>query len=214
VPTPRWIPIVVVLAVLATVAIALLMSIVRGESIDMATLGAVALGVGGGIAITSGALAALDRTLWRKGLFRRLPLPGAPPVLHGTWRTSVDSKLRGELDAFLVIDQRFSVVTTLLLFPDGDSRSMVAALTRTPHQLWELWIFYDFHPHLPDDPLGERRGAVVLDVSTHEPMTLRGKFWNTLEDGGAVQSVAFEPVLLRRYDIAKAHFDAAVSPRR
>jgi hypothetical protein len=186
------------------VAIALLTSIVRDESIDSATLVAVALGVGGGIAITSGALSAVDRRLWRTGLFRRLRLPDAPPVLHGTWRTSVYSKLRGQLDGFLVIDQRFSVVTTLLLFPDGDSRSMVAVLTRTPYQRWELWFFYDFRPHDPDDDLGWRLGAAVLYVPTQGPVTLHGEFWNTLEDRGPIKGVAHVPVLLSSYDVAKA----------
>jgi SMODS-associating 2TM, beta-strand rich effector domain len=215
VPTRAWIPIVVGLAVLATVAIAWLTSIVRGESIDDATLVAVALGMGGGIAITSLALSAIDRRLWRTGLFRRLRLPEAPPVLHGTWRTSVDSRLRGrELDAFLVINQRFTGVTTLLLFPDGRSRSMVAALTRTPpHQQWELWFFYEFHPNSRNDPLGHRSGAAELDVSTQEPV-LHGEFWNTLQDGGSMKSVAFDPVLFSRYDVAKAHFDAAITSRR
>ena len=157
-PAPPWIPIIVGLAVAAMLGIAVVASLVRGEPVDVSTLALIAGGWGGGVAITTFVLRIVDRRVWRSALFRRLPLPNAPPVLHGTWAitiTTLSSKgapayARAGADGYLVMEQRFSSISVRMLFEMGSSEAMNATLRRRSGY-WELWFYYDFVPHYGRD---------------------------------------------------------------
>jgi hypothetical protein len=196
VPTREWTSIVVTLALSATIAIVVVVSLVRGTPIDEATLESVAGGVGSGVLVAWLLLTLFDRRLWRVPAVHRV-LPDAQPVLHGTWAVHVVASQRRdrddpiELAAFLVIKQRYSAVTTKSLFHNGASKSMVASMERDQHA-WQLWFFYDFQPTEKGAP-DRRRGAAELEVRVDPELRLEGRWWNERGDIGSVRSVHFFP---------------------
>jgi hypothetical protein len=154
VPSPPWIKIIALLTVVAMLAIALVVSLVRGKHLDASTLLLFLGGWSGGVAITTSLLRLVDRRLWRSAPFRWLP--NAPPVLHGTWainittiRTedaSASARAPTRQNGYLVIEQQLSTILVRVLWEKiGTTKAMHAVLTKREHD-WELWYFYDFKP--------------------------------------------------------------------
>jgi SMODS-associating 2TM, beta-strand rich effector domain len=217
-PTPSWIPIIVGLAVASILGIAALTSLVKGEPIDLAVLALIAGGWGGGVWITASVIRAVDRRLWRSVPFRRLPLPGAPPVLHGTWKTDMTTNRCEGSEArdapsvdygYLVIHQRFSSISVRLLLPVGSSDPMVATLTKRPGG-WELWYFYEFVPYESTEENPHRRGAARLRVCA-QGRKLEGNYWNHLLWKGKIDSSHYVKHTFDDFESADAHFGPARS---
>jgi hypothetical protein len=221
VPAPPWIPIIVGLALVAILGIALLTSLVRGDPIDVSALALVAGGWGVGVWITDRVLRAVDRRLWRSVPFRWLPLPHAPPVLHGTWVIDITTHREGAAApkaptaeyGYLVVDQEFSTIWVRLLLAIGTSDPTLAILARRG-KTWELSYFYDF---IPDpNPRGEnprRWGAAVLRVW---PLSrkLEGTYWNQLGWKGGIVSCEYVDRLFDDFTLAEAHFRRGTITRR
>lgn len=223
-PSPPWIPIIVGVAVAAMIGIAVVTSFVRGQPVDVSTLALIAGGWGGGVAITTFAMRIIDRRLWRSVLFRRLPLPNAPPVLHGTWATTISTPsgesapayARAGADGYLVIEQRFSAISVRLLYEMGNSEAIemgsgeANATLRKRSGYWELWFYYDFVPNMAEMENPQRRGAATLRVSP-ESRRLEGDYWNQLGWRGRVVSKGFVQQIFGDFESADAHFRASAS---
>ena len=180
-PAPSWIPIIVGLAVAAMIGIALVASLVRGQPIDVSTLALIAAGWGGGVSITAFVLRIVDRRLWRSVLFRRLPLPNAPPVLHGTWTIKIttfradgstaSARAPTRPYAYLVVEQKFSSISVRALFDMGYTQATQAILTKRDGY-WELLFFYDFVPQT-DEVENPHRRRPLSERGPHDYSTVR-----------------------------------------
>ena len=174
------------------------------------------------MSITTFVLRIVDRRLWRSRPFRSLPLPNAPPVLHGTWAIKITTyrskdasaypRAPTRADGYLVIEQEFSTISVRALFDMGSSEAMHAVLRKRGGH-WELWYFYDFVPRMRRTQNPQRRGAATLRVSP-QGMKLEGDYWNQLWWRGGIESRSFVEQTFGDFGSADAYFRAQGSSPR
>jgi hypothetical protein len=138
-------------------------------------------------------LLAFDSWAWRFWPFR---LIFSKPILHGTWkleqRTSYEPRANETIEAYLVIDQRFSGIRQIHgLYEISNSHSLTADIAVDRSQCTLSFIFRSEAGTMHRDGNPPSRGASVLHVGRHPQLHLQGDYWMERGTKGSVESVGY-----------------------
>jgi len=129
-------------------------------------------------------LAFFDKWAWRWKIF--YPWLVSTPYLEGTWKGKVKSNwidpksntTSGNIDAFLVIRQKFSKIYANLITKESSSELLTGELIKNSDETWQLVGAYRNTPRIS---LRERspihHGAVILQIKGQPPIGLEGQYW-------------------------------------
>jgi hypothetical protein len=164
-------------------------------------------------------LLAFDSWAWRFWPFR---LVVSKPILHGTWkleqRTSYEPRANEMMEAYLVIDQRFSGIRQIRgLYEISTSHSLTADLAVDRSQCTLSFIFRSEAGTMHRDSNPPSRGASVLQVGRHPWLHLQGDYWMERGTKGSVESVGYSRKLYGTFASAQSaefegHGQAASMP--
>lgn len=156
-------------------------------------------------------LLAFDSWAWRFWPFR---LVVSKPILHGTWkldqRTSYELRANETMEAYLVIDQRFSGIRRIEgLYEISNSHSLTADLAVDRSQCTLSFIFRSEAGTMHRDGNPPSRGASVLQVGRHPQLHLQGDYWMERGTTGRIESVGYSRTLYGTFASAQsAEFEA------
>jgi len=138
-------------------------------------------------------LLAFDGWAWRFWPFR---LFVSKPILHGTWkleqRTSYEPRAHETMEAYLVIDQRFSGIRQIRgLYEISNSHSLTADLAVDRSHCTLSFIFRSEAGTMHRDGNAPSRGAAVLQVGRQPRLHLQGDYWMERGTKGNITSVGY-----------------------
>jgi hypothetical protein len=151
-------------------------------------------------------LLAFDSWAWRFWPFR---LVVSKPILHGTWkleqRTSYEPRANETMEAYLVIDQRFSGIRHIRgLYEISNSHSLTADLAVDRSQCTLSFIFRSEAGTMHRNGNPPSRGASVLQVGRHPRLRLQGDYWMERGTKGSVESVGYSRKLYGTFASAQS----------
>lgn len=129
-------------------------------------------------------LAFFDKWAWRWKVF--YPWLVSTPYLEGTWKGKIKSnwinpeteKASGNIEAYLVIRQKFSKIYASLITKESISELLTGELVKNSDETWQ---FVGAYRNTPKILIRERspihHGAVILQVKGQPPTGLEGQYW-------------------------------------
>jgi hypothetical protein len=129
-------------------------------------------------------LAFFDKWAWRWKIF--YPWLVSTPYLEGTWKGKIKSnwinpeteKTSGNIEAYLVISQKFSRIHASLITKESSSELLTGELIKNSDETWQFVGAYTNKPRIS---VRERspihHGAVMLKVKGQPPTGLEGQYW-------------------------------------
>lgn len=186
-PTSAWTRTVIFLAA----GLMFLLSLVTGDSIDQdgfRWLG----GVTGAVIL---AVLFFDQWLWRAPGVRRLCELAGHPLIHGTWRGTLNYERDGEgnpgrTDIYLAIRQTFSTVSIRCYFPKtrAESWSLTSALRKNDHRHDFDYIYQQMAPAPDRDRNRPTQGACHLQVAGRPVTELIGSYYAERGGKGTIET--------------------------
>jgi len=132
---------------------------------------------------------AFDRWLWRWKIIARF---AHRPVLRGTWRGRLTfwvnpstGKQLESIEAFLVIRQSYSTISTSLITAESVSMSLVGSLDAPREGVATVTLTYRNTPRLLiQDRSRIHHGALMLEIHGSPPVRLAGRYWTDRDTKG------------------------------
>jgi SMODS-associating 2TM, beta-strand rich effector domain len=185
VPSPTWTRIVVGLVALLVVVIV----VVTGQSIDENGYKWIS-GIAAGITL---GLLAYDRWVWRWPLIRKLAEWTGTPVLHGTWKGTLDYEADadgnpGSIDFYMTVQQTYSEVEIHSYVSTSESHSMASKLERPSRGQRLLWFIYRSEaPVLGQQTNRPHHGGTKLVLVGSPVHEIHGSYWTDRRGRGELR---------------------------
>ena len=184
-PTPAGIRIIIALFAAIIFGIATL----TGDSIDE-----------NGVRWASGAASGVillvliyDRWVWRWPLINRIAEWTNRPVLHGTWKGTLEFERDaegkpGSIDFYLTIHQTYSTIEVDGHVSTSSSHSRSAALERPRKGLRLLWFIYQSEAPIPEQVHNQPHYGAAKLVLVGSPVTeISGSYWTARGGAGTMK---------------------------
>lgn len=152
-----------------------------------------------------------DKLLWRiwpiKYLIR------SRPVLLGTWKGSLSAchleaggthKQQDPIDVFVVIRQRYTEVSVMLVTAESRSRSTLASIIVNDTDDFTLHYQYQNRPSADfrsRSPI--HFGGAVIDVSGRRPRHVKGEYWTDRQTWGTFEAMWITNKVVSDFDEAQ-----------
>lgn len=145
------------------------------------------------VGAVSAVLLVFDAWAWRLPIFRSWLIKR--PVLHGTWKTELQSDWTnpetGEdaptIHCFMVIRQTASKVSIRLVTPESKSETVSAGIEVCSDGTFELSCTYRNKPKAMYRHRSEvHYGAMLLGIENQMPQRLEGEYWTDRKTTGSV----------------------------
>lgn len=165
----------------------------EGVSVDLGWLKLVS----GVVTVLSLILSIFDSWVWRLQFLH--PWFVLQPNVRGTWKAELDStwidpatkQKLPTIEAYVVIRQRFSCITSRLMTEESESISMSVSLNQNSDGLWSLASVYRNTPRATLlDRSVQHFGAFNLDVRGEPPYKLDGQYWTNRNTRGEMRLLA------------------------
>ena len=139
-----------------------------------------------------------DKWAWHWKIF--YPWLVSTPYLEGTWKGKIRSnwvnpeteKANGNIDVYLVIRQKFSVIHASLMTKESNSELLTGELIKN---LDETWQFVGAYRNTPKLLIRDRspihHGALILQVKGQPPVGLEGQYWTDRNTQGEILLTEF-----------------------
>jgi hypothetical protein len=189
VPSPTWTKIVVALVAAAVLVIVL----VTGQSIDRDGYKWIS-GIAGAIVLI---LLVYDRWVWRWPLIRKIAEWTGTPVLHGTWKGTLDYEADaegnpGSADFFMTVQQTYTDIEIHSYVSTSESHSMAAKLERPSRGQKMLWFIYRSEaPILGQTTNRPHHGGVKLNLVGSPVNEIHGSYWTDRRGRGELRFLEY-----------------------
>lgn len=201
-PTRNWMRIVIGLFA----GIMFTLSLITGNSIDKDGYHWIA-GVSSAVIIL---LLIYDRWVWRWPLIRKLAERSGRPVIHGTWKGTLEfardaNGEPGTIELYFSIDQTYSSVTVRGFFTTSESHSLTATIDRPlSNQKRLVFAYHSEAPHPARNKNRPHDGTVMLNIIGIPVESLSGSYYTDRGGSGKIRLTEYHPKLSESYDQAAA----------
>lgn len=139
-----------------------------------------------------------DKWAWHWKIF--YPWLVSIPYLEGTWKGKIKSnwvnpetkKANGNIDVYLVIHQKFSVIHASLMTKESDSELLTGELIKKSDETWQFAGAYRNTPKLlVRDRSPIHHGALILQIKGQPPVGLEGQYWTDRNTQGEILLTEF-----------------------
>ncbi|MBV6451391.1 MAG: hypothetical protein MHPDNHAH_02127 [Anaerolineales bacterium] len=138
-------------------------------------------------------LAFFDKWAWHWKIFH--PWLVSTPYIEGTWKGKVKSNWINpetkqsidDIDAFLVIRQKFSTIHARLISKESTSELLTGEIIKNADETWQ---FVGAYRNTPNISVRERspihNGAIILQIKGQTPIGLEGQYWTDRSTQGEI----------------------------
>lgn len=136
-----------------------------------------------------------DAWLWRLAPAQRLPIPGIPRCVRGTWRGTLTSlwvnPATGQCPApktvYLVVRQTASLVSVKLLTDESTSSSSLASVDLVDGTAVLTYLYLNRPDMRVEHRSRMHHGSTVLDISGRPVRRLKGRYWTDRDSKGELE---------------------------
>jgi len=136
-------------------------------------------------------LGAFDRWLWKVRWLH--PWFVETPNIGGTWKGQLTSSADGQIgetfrECYLVVRQRFSTVSAVLLTEESESKELAASVYRDSADGQTLAVTYENVPKRRyRDASPSNRGGMILHIRGDPPKQLDGEYFTSRRTVGEIE---------------------------
>lgn len=134
-----------------------------------------------------------DKWAWHWRIF--YPWLVSTPYIEGTWKGKVKSNWINpeteqgidDIDAYLVIRQKFSTIHARLITKESNSELLTGEIIKNADETWQ---FVGAYRNTPKISIRERspihHGAIMLQIKGQPPIGLEGQYWTDRNTQGEI----------------------------
>lgn len=175
--------------------IVFLLSTITGNSIDE-NIFRWASGASGALVLI---YMAYERYIWRIWIFKRISEFQGIPVLHGTWKGTIqfdkdENGQPGEKDFYIAINQTLFSISLRTFIDKSEAYSVCATLQKDLSGKLQLsYLYRSGAPYGKRDNNRPHDGACILDIIRSPYLELRGAYFTERKGTGRITQTAHNP---------------------